>query len=179
MTEAAKKITTETVRRDRREPLHMRGRPVEQLRAEVDHLLDDFVRGYWHVPFRKSVVDIEPYWRGEIGFGPVPAVDIIELDDGYKLTAELPGVDAQYVDVTFSEGALTIEGKKDEDPQDLKHDHFVSERHYGGFHRSFRIPDGVDADKIEASFKNGVLTLTLPKTLEAQRKQKKIAIENA
>ena len=108
----------------------------EQLRTEVDRLLSDFLRGYWHVPFRSSVVDVEPYWRGEISLGATPPVDIVEKHDGYKLTAELPGADEQDVEIKFSEGTLTIEGQKEEDKEDEKQDHFLSERRYGGFHRS-------------------------------------------
>jgi HSP20 family protein len=146
---------------------------------EFDRLLSDLLRGYWHVPFRRSAVDVEPIWRGDISIGAMPAVDIVDLDDAYKLTAELPGVDEKQVEIGFSNGTLTIEGTKDEEPADVKQDHFISERHYGDFHRTFRVPDGVDADKIEAIFKNGVLSVTLPKTVEARRKQKKVEIKGA
>jgi HSP20 family protein len=66
-----------------------------------------------------------------------------------------------------------------ESPDNAKQDHFISERHYGDFHRTFRVPDGVDTDKIEATFKNSVLSVTLPKTAEARRKQKKVEIKSA
>jgi HSP20 family protein len=180
MAEAAKKLPVKTSRPTvRRSEVHRGSRPVEQLRTEVDRLLSDFLRGYWHVPFRRSVVDVEPYWRGEIAFGATPAVDIVEKDDGYRLTAELPGVDEQGVEIKFSEGSLTIQGQKEEDKDDEKQDHFLSERRYGAFHRSFRVPDGVDADKIEASFKNGVLIVALPKTAEARKQHKTIAVKKA
>lgn len=179
MTQAATKVPVKTSRPPvRHSPVHGASRPVERLRTEVDRLLDDFLRGYWHVPFKGSVVDVEPYWRGEISFGATPAVDIVEKDDAYKVTAELPGVDEQHVDIGFAEGTLTIKGQKEEEQEDEEQDHFLSERRYGAFHRSFRVPDSVDADKIEASFKDGILTVTLPKTAEARRKQKKIAIKN-
>jgi len=153
--------------------------PVEQLRAEVDRLLSDFLRGYWHIPFRRSAVDVEPILRGAVSLGATPAVDIVVKDDAYNLTAELPGVDEKQVELKFSEGTLTIEGKKDEEPEDAKQDHFVSERHYGDFHRTFRVPDAVDAEKIEAHFGKGVLTVTLPKTIESRRMQKKIEVTSA
>lgn len=154
-------------------------RPLDHLRSEVDRLLTDFLRGYWHVPFKTSVVDVEPYWRGEVSFGATPAVDIVEKDDGYKLTAELPGVEQRNVDIKFKDGSLTIKGRKEADQDDEKLDHFLSERRYGEFHRSFRVPDEINADRIAASFKDGVLTVTLPKTAEARKKQKKIAVKNA
>lgn len=153
--------------------------PVDQLRTEVDRLLNDFLRGYWHVPFRHAAVDVEPIWRGDVRFAATPAVDIVDKDEAYKLTAELPGVNEKQVEISFSNGSLAIEGKKDEEPDDARQDHFISERRYGDFHRSFRVPNGVDSDKIEASFKNGVLSVTLPKTVEARRKQKKVEIKRA
>jgi HSP20 family protein len=53
-------------------------RPMETLRSEIDRLLDDFLRGYWHIPFKRSTIDVEPYWRGDVTLGTTPAVDIVE-----------------------------------------------------------------------------------------------------
>jgi HSP20 family protein len=180
MTEATTKMQVQTNRSPLRQS-EERGtrRPVELLRGEVDRLLSDFLRGYWHIPFRESVIDVEPFWCGEVGFGATPAVNIVDKDDRYKVTAELPGVKEQDVQIKFSEATLTIEGQKNEEQEDEKEDHFLSERRFGAFHRSFRVPDGVDADKIEANLKDGILTVTLPKTSEARRKQKKIAVKSA
>jgi len=178
MADTASRMPVRTGRTERRASAYGAAHPLDQFRTEIDRLLGDFLRGYWHVPFRRSAVDVEPIWRREITLGATPAVDIIDKDDCYKLTAELPGVDEKQVELRFSNGTLTIEGKKEESPDDAKQDHFVSERHYGDFHRTFRVPDGVDADKIETSFKNGVLSVILPKTAEARRKQKKVEIES-
>ena len=178
MAEAATKMPIRMSRADRRAGTHGLSHPVEQFRTDIDRLLSDFLRGYWHIPFRRSAVDVAPIWRGDISLGATPAVDIIDKDDAYKLTAELPGVDEKQVELRFSDSTLTIEGKKDEEPEDAKQDHFVSERHYGDFHRTFRVPDGVDADKIEAQFRNGVLTVTLPKTAESRRKRKTIELRS-
>jgi len=179
MAEAVEKLPIRVSKPDRRVRMRGESQPVEQLRAEVDRLLSDFLRGYWHVPFRRSAIDVEPILRGDISLGATPAVDIVDKDDAYKLTAELPGVDEKQVEIKFSDGTLTIEGRRDEEPEDAKQDHFVSERHYGDFHRTFRVPDGVDADKIEAHFRNGVLTVTLLKTAESRRMQKKIEVKSA
>jgi HSP20 family protein len=179
MAEAAINMPIRKSRAERRAGAYGVSQPVEQLRTEIDRLLSDFLRGYWHVPFRRSAVDVEPIWRGDISLGATPAVDIVDKGDCYKLTAELPGVDEKQVEIRFLDGTLTIEGKKEEPPEDAKQDHLVSERHYGDFHRTFRVPDGVDADKIEASFKNGALSVMLPKTAEARRKQKGIEIKSA
>ena len=154
-------------------------RPFESLRREVERLFDDFGVGSWRLPFGRSAFDVEPFWRGEPSWGKAPAVDIAENQKAYEITAELPGMDESNIDVKFSDGTLTIKGEKKEEKEEKKKDYYLSERRYGSFQRSFGVPDGVDADKIEAHFKNGVLTVTLPKTPEAQKSEKKIAIKNA
>lgn len=154
-------------------------RPLQALRQQVDRLFEDFQRGYWHLPFSRTVLDVEPFWRGDFTFGATPSVDIIEKDDAYKVTAELPGMAAGDIEVKFSDGMLTISGEKEEDKEEKKNDYFLSERRYGSFKRSFRVAEGVDADKIESTFKNGVLTVTLPKTAEARKKTKTIPVKAA
>jgi|tagenome__1003787_1003787.scaffolds.fasta_scaffold20714422_1 HSP20 family protein len=91
-----------------------------------------------------------------------------------KITAELPGMEEKDIEVNVSDDVLTIKG---ENKEGKKEDDYVSERHYASFQRSFHIPGGVDANKIEASFKNGLLTVTLPKTAEAQKPPKKIEVK--
>jgi HSP20 family protein len=88
-------------------------------------------------------------------------------------------MDESNIDVKFADGTLTIKGEKRDEREEKKKEYCLSERRYGSFQRSFGVPDGVDADKIEANFKNGVLTVTLPKTPQAQRSEKKIAIKKA
>jgi HSP20 family protein len=151
--------------------------PFEGLRRQVDHLFDDFQRGYWHLPFRRGVVDVEPFWRGEVAFGPLPAVDIIQTDAAYVVSAELPGVAEGDIDVKFCDGTLTITAEKLEETEAERGDYFLSERNYGSFKRSFRVSDGIDPDKIEARSKNGVLTVTLPKTADARRRTKTVAVK--
>jgi HSP20 family protein len=152
-------------------------RPFESLRREVDRLFEDFQLGSWRSPFGRSLFDVQPFWRGEIGWGKAPAVDIVDNEKAYEITAELPGMDESNIDVKFSDGTLTIKGEKRDEKEEKKKDYYLSERRYGSFQRSFGVPDSVDADKIEASFKNGVLTVTLPKTAQAQKTEKKIAIK--
>lgn len=151
----------------------------DSLRQEIDRLFDDFQRGYWRFPFGRKTFDIEPLWRGEMSFGPSPAVDIVEKDGGYEVTAELPGLDERDIEVRFSDGTLTIKGEKHETKEEKKKDYYLSERRYGAFQRSFRVPAAVDADKIAAAFKGGVLTVSLPKSSEALKKEKSIPIKKA
>jgi HSP20 family protein len=154
-------------------------RPLANLRREIDRLFDDFGFGVTRRPGAPSVFDVEPFWRGELSFGKAPAVDIAEKEKEYEITAELPGLDESNVEVNFADGLLTIRGEKQEEKEEKKKDYYLSERRFGSFQRSFQVPDGVDADKITATFKNGVLTLSLPKSPEARKKEKKIAIKKA
>jgi HSP20 family protein len=154
-------------------------RPFEGLRREIDRLFDDFQLGSWQSPFSRSVFDIEPFWRGEISWGKAPAVDVVEKDKAYEITAELPGMEEKDIEVKFADGVLSVTGEKKEEKEEKKKDWYLSERRYGSFRRAFRVPEGVDADKIEATFKNGVLTVSLPKSPEAIKREKKIPIGKA
>jgi HSP20 family protein len=150
--------------------------PFESLRREIDRLFDSFGVGLWRTPSNRSVLDVEPFWRRDWTFVPSPAVDVAEKEKAFEVTAELPGMDATNIDVQCANGMLTIKGEKKEEKEEKKKDYYLSERSYGSFQRSFRIPDGVEIDKIEASFKNGVLTVTLPKSPEAQKPEKRIPV---
>ena len=105
-------------------------------------------------------------------------MDVCERENEYEITAELPGMDASNVDVRLSEGVLTIKGEKKEKKEEQQKDYYISERRYGSFHRSFEVPEGIDEDKIQASFEKGVLTIKLPKGPEAQKPEKKIPISS-
>jgi HSP20 family protein len=115
----------------------------------------------------------------ETTWGNAPAVDVAEKGNAYEITAELPGIDEKNVEVKLANGMLTIKGEKKEDKEEKQKDYYVSERRYGSFQRSFRIPDGVDVEKIEANFQKGVLMLILPKKPEVQKSEKKVEIKAA
>lgn len=154
-------------------------RPLESLRREVDRLFEDFDGGFWRSPFRSPFFDVAPLRRGGNGFTAMPAVDVSETDKAYEITAELPGMDEKNIEVKVANGVLTIKGEKQEEKEEKKKDYYMRERSFGSFERTFALPDGVDGDKIEASFKKGVLTVTLPKSAEAQKAEKKITVKAA
>jgi len=104
-----------------------------------------------------------------------PPIDIIETKDGYKITAELPGIDKNDVDISVSGNTLTIKAEKKQEKVEEGENYYLSERAYGLFQRQITIPEGVETDKIKASFKNGVLEITLPKGEEAKPKKIKIS----
>ncbi|MFA6714614.1 MAG: Hsp20/alpha crystallin family protein [Victivallaceae bacterium] len=106
----------------------------------------------------------------------VPRFEISESDKGIDITAELPGVEEKDIDVSIDGNVLNIKGEKrvehDEDNETCR----ISERSYGSFQRSFSLPDGLDVEKIDAKFKNGILKMFLPKTEESRKNVKKIKI---
>jgi len=152
-------------------------RPLANLRQEMDRLFEDFDRDFWASPFRRSVFDLEPFWRRGASWPSAPAVDVADREKAYEITAELPGMDEKDVDVKVVNGGLTIKGEKQEEKEEKKKDYYLQERSFGSFERTFRIPEGVDKDKIEATFKKGVLTVTLPKSAEARKAEKKIEVK--
>jgi HSP20 family protein len=153
--------------------------PLDTLRQEIDRLMDEFDGGGWMSPFRRSAFAM-PRWSRDFHLtAAVPAVDIAEKDTAYEITAELPGMNEKHIEVNLANGALTIRGEKQDQKEEKKKDYYLQERHYGSFERSFRVPEGVDTAKIEAAFKNGVLTITLPKSVEAKNAEKKIDVKAA
>jgi HSP20 family protein len=99
-------------------------------------------------------------------------MNVSETDKEIRITAELPGVDQNDVDVSLDDDVLTIRGeKKFEQKEEKENFHFV-ERSYGTFQRSVRLPFPVDPEQVNASFENGVLTVSLPKTAQQERSRK-------
>jgi HSP20 family protein len=150
--------------------------PFEALRNQVDRLFHDFQTGFLQAPSYRSLLDMEPFWRRDLGFNVTPAIDIVEKEKAFEITAELPGLDAKNIDLQLSDNVLTIKGEKQEEKEEKTGDRYVSERRYGSFRRSLEVPGSVDVDKIEANFKNGLLIVSMPKSPEAQKKQKTIPV---
>jgi HSP20 family protein len=149
----------------------------DNLRREIDRLFDDFHPFSWRLPSARSVLAFEmPKFRGE-DWTIAPAMDLVEKAKEYEISAELPGIDESNVEVKVANRILTIKGEKKEEKEEKRKDFYLSERRFGSFQRSFALPEGVDADKIEATFVKGVLTVRLPKTVESQTAEKKIAVK--
>lgn len=151
--------------------------PFENLRREIDRLFDDFRPFDWRLPSRVLGFEVPRISRAE--WQVAPAMDLVEKNDAYEITAELPGLDEKNVEIKLSNHTLTIKGEKSEEKEDRQKDYYLSERRYGSFQRSFQLPEGVDADKIDANFAKGVLTVKLPKTAEAKKAEKQIAVKAA
>jgi HSP20 family protein len=119
-----------------------------------------------------------PAWPwGERERGWTPAVDMVDRKDEIVLRADLPGLDEKDIEVTVQDGMLTIRGERKEETEEKKEDYYYSERTYGLFARTLPLPAGVEADKVKAIFKKGVLEVHLPKAKES--KGKKIEVKAA
>jgi HSP20 family protein len=127
----------------------------------------------------------EDFWkRFDQPFGAIgrwdssgPRTDVAETTSALEVSIELPGLEREEVDVSLTDSALTIKGEKKREREESKKGYHLSERSYGSFYRSIPLPSGVDTDKASAEFKNGVLTVTLPKTQEALSHVKKIEVK--
>lgn len=149
--------------------------PFESLRREIDRLFDDFRPFGWRLPSRMPGFEVPRISGAE--WQIAPAMDLAEKEDAYEITAELPGLDEKNVEIKLVNQMLTIRGEKSEEKEEKQKDYYLSERRYGSFQRTFQVPEGVDAGRIDAKFAKGVLTVTLPKTAESKKAEKKIAVK--
>jgi HSP20 family protein len=147
------------------------------LGGDIDRLFDEFARGMMVSPFYRRALDWDPFRRIEKVTGLLmPDVDVTETDSELCIMAELPGMEEKDVEIELSGSQLTVRGEKKEEREETKKDYHVSERRYGSFRRTLQVPDTIDAEKISAEMKNGVLTVVLPKTEEAKSKARKISV---
>jgi HSP20 family protein len=124
----------------------------------MNRLFDQFFEGF----------DLGPFARhGGWESVAMPKVDVAETDEAIHVTAELPGMKEEDVEVTLSDGQLTLRGEKKAEQEDSGKNYHRVERSYGSFHRSIPLPSQVDESKVEAAFRDGVLSVTLPKTQTA------------
>lgn len=142
----------------------VRWRPRRNLPAvqdELDKAFDRLLRN-WMAPASLSEFD----WN--------PSVDVSETDDSIIVTAEVPGVDPENIDVSVDENQLVISGEKKQEEEEKEKNFYRMERSYGSFKRIFTLPRSADVDKVSASQKDGVLTVTIPKTEVAKGKKVKV-----
>ena len=106
-------------------------------------------------------LDLPTLFEGEEMINP--HFDISETEKEYIISGEIPGIDVKDLNVTFNDGIITIKGEKKKETEEKEENYHCIERHYGSFERSFRVPDKVKTDELDANYKDGVLKLTLPK----------------
>lgn len=139
--------------------------PFAEIEREMDEWFERVFRGWpW------------PRWTGTRR-GAGPAVDMLDRPDAVVVRADLPGLEQKDIEVTVEEGVLTIRGERKEEKEVKEEDYYACERWTGAFSRSLMLPPGIDADKIRATFRNGVLEVHLPKTREARGKKIEVKVE--
>ena len=133
--------------------------PVLQVHRDIDRIFDSFFRGF-DLPLPAAMRPFEVF--GESGLLK-PRVDLSATDTAYQLTVEIPGVSEKDVSLDISGDTMTIRGEKRQEKEEKDKDYYRIERSYGSFQRVLSLPADVDQDHITASFKNGVLTVTMPR----------------
>ncbi len=137
-----------------------------RLRDEIDQLFDDF-------SFTRPSRSIF-HWPTVAGF--TPALDLKDRGDHYALALEIPGMEDKDIEVTVTDGVLSVSGEKRGESEEKTGDCLISERSYGAFRRQISLPADVDADAIEAKYRKGVLHLNLGKDKDAENRVRKIAV---
>ena len=137
---------------------------IATLQREMNHVFENF----WN-----RVGQFEWPWGSDEAKS-----DMVETDNAIEVSIELPGMEMKDIEVTVNDDMLTVKGEKKIERQVEKKGYYLSERSYGAIYRTIPLPPGVDGEKAQASFKNGVLTIKLPQTPEAQAKVKRIEVKN-
>jgi HSP20 family protein len=131
----------------------------------VSRLFEDFFGGF---PFDGSLAGSRESW--------MPSVDVIEKDGNLILRAELPGLTEKEIDLKLEGNTLTLKGERKMDNEDKKSNYHRIESYYGSFTRTFQLPETVDFEKINAEYKNGVLTITLPQKPEVKPREIPVSV---
>lgn len=147
--------------------------PIVQLHREVDRLFENAFKGFGLSPFRSDF------------FTPLtpsgllkPQVDICATDKEYAITVEVPGVEKEEVKVEIANNTMTIRGEKKQEKEEKNKNYYCVERSYGSFQRVLSLPEDADQQDVKATFKNGVLTVTMPRKALPKTDVKKIEIES-
>jgi len=139
---------------------------------EMDRVFDSMMHNRWPAFFGNDW----PFWREREPFGAVrmPRVDVMDRDDAIVVTAELPGIDKEKLDISLSDTTLTIHGSTHDEQKSEEGEYFHREIRRGEVSRTISLPAAVDGEHAKASFENGVLEITLPKVEKAERLEIKV-----
>ncbi|MFN3689083.1 Hsp20/alpha crystallin family protein [Salinarimonas sp.] len=141
--------------------------PIATLQREMNQVFE----GFWN-RFGKSFGELDWPW----GHSEAKS-DVVQTDNAIEISIELPGMTMEDIEVTVTDDLLTVKGEKKIERQEEKKGYYLSERSYGAIWRTIPLPPGTDGAKAEASFRNGVLTVRLPQTPEAQARVKHIEVK--
>ena len=129
-------------------------------------------------PFREDfgrLLDRYTNWIGMQGWQP--AMDLVENDNSFVLKVEVPGVDPEDLDVTVTDNTVVVQGSIDQEKENQREGYLRSERRYGQFARTIVLPAEIEPEKAQAAFKNGLLTITLPKTAPGRSHGVKVQVD--
>lgn len=143
--------------------------PLVHLRDEIDAVMDRFFGNFWEDPWNANPLASFP-----AALVQAPRVDLAESDDEITVKAELPGVDADDLEINVVGDTLTIRGEKKEEKAEKKENYHFTERRFGSFSRSIPLPSSADPEKVDATFKKGVLTVTIGKRPDAKPTRVKV-----
>nr|WP_321468063.1 Hsp20/alpha crystallin family protein [uncultured Desulfobulbus sp.] len=146
--------------------------PMLQIHRDIDQMFDQFFRG-WGLPHRGAMGAFDDFLGTSL---LKPKVDLSAAENQYLLTVEIPGVSEKDVSIDISNNTLTIRGDKKQEKEEKGKDYYRIERSYGSFQRVLSLPEDVDQDNIKAAFKDGVLTVTMPRKALPAGEVKKIEI---
>lgn len=150
--------------------------PIVALRRDMDSLFDDFFTNFG-LPALGGL-GLPALAGDDVAAGTLtPRIDVSETDQEIRIAAELPGIDENNVEVMVADDLLTIRGEKTEEREEDERGYHVRERSRGTFARSLRLPFSVDPNQVQASFRNGVLNITIPKPKEAQEKVRRVEVK--
>ncbi len=139
-------------------------REFERMRKEMDRFWGSLLEGR----LRSKPEEGEEWF---------PSLDVVETKNELVVKAEVPGMDPKDIDISLSDGMLTIKGEKKQEKEEKEADYHLIERSYGAFARSVQLPSEVQSDKISAAYRDGILKITLPKSEEAKKKEIKIKVD--
>jgi len=132
--------------------------PIARFRREMDDLFNRFMSDPWSMDLTK--------WQGMTGWAP--RIDMSETDSEIRVHAELPGIDPKEIDISVEGDLLTLRGDKRQEHEEKQRDYHYVERQYGTFQRTVQLPTSADPNKVDANYRDGVLTLTIAKRPEAK-----------
>lgn len=141
------------------------GEPLSLLQRDINRVFEDF----W--------TRLDRPFATNGALAAYPKTDVAESEDEVEVKVDLPGLESKDVDVSVTDDALTIRGEISSGTEEKKKGYYLSERSYGAFHRVIALPPGVDTEKVDATFKNGVLTVKLPKSEEAKARLKRVEVK--
>lgn len=154
--------------RESREETGEMMRPMMDLQQRINRVFDDFFEGG---PMEQT--------RSMFGRTQMPRMDVSENSEAFRITADVPGMTDDDIDIRMSDNALMIRGERTHEEDEEDEDYVRRERSYGMFQRRVPLPDGIEREEISATFDNGVLNIDIPKSEEARSNWRKIEVESS